>query len=124
MAALKILDLMPSETEISPRSVRSSPMASHVSLAEAETVPRQHARLKSPIVVCPCPIPLFGTEARLMALATRTAHLLKKFVLPVPLRDSGLLRSDCFFGGSWIGRPVDDVEYPATGLVVARVPRF
>ncbi len=59
-----------------------------------------------------------------MALATRTAHLLKKFVLPVPLRDSGLLRSDCFFGGSWIGRPVDDVEDPATGLVIGRVPRF
>src|SRR5665213_2970969 len=40
------------------------------------------------------------------------------------LRDPTLLREQCFVGGKWIGKPEIEVTDPATGKVVARVPRF
>ena len=40
------------------------------------------------------------------------------------LNDASLLQERCFVGGAWIGDPVDPVENPATGEVLARVPRF
>jgi succinate-semialdehyde dehydrogenase / glutarate-semialdehyde dehydrogenase len=40
------------------------------------------------------------------------------------LQDSALLREQCLIGGAWVGEPTDPVENPATGEVLARVPRF
>jgi succinate-semialdehyde dehydrogenase / glutarate-semialdehyde dehydrogenase len=40
------------------------------------------------------------------------------------LDDASLLQERCYVGGAWIGEPVDPVENPATGEVLARVPRF
>jgi succinate-semialdehyde dehydrogenase/glutarate-semialdehyde dehydrogenase len=40
------------------------------------------------------------------------------------LKDPTLLRQHCFVGGAWIGTPAFDVTDPATGEVIARVPRF
>ncbi len=40
------------------------------------------------------------------------------------LTDSGLLKQQCFVNGVWIGEPADAVTNPATGDVLARVPRF
>jgi succinate-semialdehyde dehydrogenase/glutarate-semialdehyde dehydrogenase len=40
------------------------------------------------------------------------------------LRDPLLLRQQCFVGGKWIGTPETEVTDPATGAVIARVPRF
>lgn len=40
------------------------------------------------------------------------------------LKDPSLLREQCFVGGAWIGTAETDVSDPATGKVVARVPRF
>jgi succinate-semialdehyde dehydrogenase/glutarate-semialdehyde dehydrogenase len=40
------------------------------------------------------------------------------------LRDKSLLRSECFVNGSWTGTPVDPIMNPATGELLARVPRF
>jgi succinate-semialdehyde dehydrogenase/glutarate-semialdehyde dehydrogenase len=35
-----------------------------------------------------------------------------------------LIRQHCFAGGQWVGEPADDVTNPATGAIIARVPRF
>ena len=35
-----------------------------------------------------------------------------------------LIRQQCWIGGAWTGEPVDPVENPATGAVIARVPRM
>jgi succinate-semialdehyde dehydrogenase / glutarate-semialdehyde dehydrogenase len=40
------------------------------------------------------------------------------------LKDPSLLREQCYVGGAWIGAAETDVSDPATGKVVARVPRF
>ncbi|WP_112662834.1 NAD-dependent succinate-semialdehyde dehydrogenase [Microvirga flavescens] len=40
------------------------------------------------------------------------------------LRDPTLLREACLIDGAWTGQPVDPVENPATGELLARVPRF
>ncbi len=40
------------------------------------------------------------------------------------LNDPTLLRPQCLIGGEWSGAPVDPVENPATGEVIASVPRF
>ena len=40
------------------------------------------------------------------------------------LSDPSLLREQCYVGGRWTGEPATDVTDPATGDVVARVPRF
>ncbi|HVY21600.1 MAG TPA: NAD-dependent succinate-semialdehyde dehydrogenase [Bauldia sp.] len=40
------------------------------------------------------------------------------------LRDPSLLRQQCFVGGKWIGNPETAVTDPATGDVIAKVPRF
>src|SRR6476661_2560138 len=40
------------------------------------------------------------------------------------LKDPSLLREQCYVGGAWIGTPAIDVTDPATGGLVARVPRF
>src|ERR1700722_9035361 len=40
------------------------------------------------------------------------------------LRDKSLLRSQCLVNGSWTGTPVDPIMNPATGELLARVPRF
>ena len=40
------------------------------------------------------------------------------------LKDPTLLREQCFVGGKWIGTPETEVTDPATGAVIARVPRF
>jgi succinate-semialdehyde dehydrogenase/glutarate-semialdehyde dehydrogenase len=40
------------------------------------------------------------------------------------LKDKSLLREQCFVGGEWIGTPDIAVTDPATGGVIARVPRF
>jgi len=40
------------------------------------------------------------------------------------LKDPSLLREQCYVGGAWIGTPATDVTDPATGEVIARVPRF
>ena len=40
------------------------------------------------------------------------------------LNDKSLIRLQCFVNGSWIGIPVDPIENPATGELLARVPRF
>src|SRR5262245_60691538 len=45
-------------------------------------------------------------------------------VFRMQLRDPDLLRQQCFVGGKWIGTPETDVTDPATGAVIARVPRF
>jgi succinate-semialdehyde dehydrogenase/glutarate-semialdehyde dehydrogenase len=40
------------------------------------------------------------------------------------LRDPSLLREQCYVAGEWIGTPSDPVDNPATGEIIARVPRF
>lgn len=40
------------------------------------------------------------------------------------LNDPTLLRAQCLIGGEWSGAPADPVENPATGEVLASVPRF
>lgn len=40
------------------------------------------------------------------------------------LSDPSLLKSTCYINGAWIGRGVDDVVNPATGVVLGKVPRF
>ena len=40
------------------------------------------------------------------------------------LSDPSLLREQCYVGGRWTGEPATKVTDPATGDVVARVPRF
>jgi succinate-semialdehyde dehydrogenase/glutarate-semialdehyde dehydrogenase len=40
------------------------------------------------------------------------------------LSDPALLVERCLVDGAWIGEPADAVENPATGEVIARVPRF
>lgn len=40
------------------------------------------------------------------------------------LSDPSLLKSKCYVDGMWIGESMDVVENPATGDVLARVPRF
>jgi succinate-semialdehyde dehydrogenase/glutarate-semialdehyde dehydrogenase len=40
------------------------------------------------------------------------------------LHDQSLLRSKCFVNGTWAGAPVDPIMNPATGELLARVPRF
>jgi len=42
----------------------------------------------------------------------------------VALKDPTLLRDRCYVAGAWTGTPADPVENPATGEVIARVPRF
>jgi len=40
------------------------------------------------------------------------------------LNDPTLLVERCYVGGAWIGEPTDPVDNPATGEVLARVPKF
>lgn len=40
------------------------------------------------------------------------------------LRDSGLLKEQCFIDGKWVGQPSVEVTNPATGEVIARVPEL
>lgn len=40
------------------------------------------------------------------------------------LSDPSLLKSSCFVNGSWIGEGIEPVENPATGFVLAKVPRL
>ncbi|MQT11236.1 NAD-dependent succinate-semialdehyde dehydrogenase [Segnochrobactrum spirostomi] len=40
------------------------------------------------------------------------------------LRDSGLLKEQCFIDGKWVGQPSVAVTNPATGEVIARVPEL
>jgi len=40
------------------------------------------------------------------------------------LNDPTLLRPQCLIGGEWLGAPVDPVDNPATGEVIASVPRL
>ena len=40
------------------------------------------------------------------------------------LNDPSLLVERCYVGGAWIGEPTNPIANPATGEVVARVPRF
>ena len=40
------------------------------------------------------------------------------------LNDPSLLKSQCLVDGAWIGEGVDAVDNPATGEVLAKVPRF
>src|SRR5687768_1382642 len=40
------------------------------------------------------------------------------------LNDPTLLVERCLIGGSWVGEPADPVDNPATGEVLARVPRM
>ncbi|WP_029355101.1 NAD-dependent succinate-semialdehyde dehydrogenase [Bosea sp. 117] len=42
----------------------------------------------------------------------------------LPLKDPALLRQQCFVNGGWSGSPAIDVTNPATGGVIARVPKF
>ena len=39
------------------------------------------------------------------------------------LNDPSLLKSQCLLDGAWIGEGVDAVDNPATGAVLAKVPR-
>jgi succinate-semialdehyde dehydrogenase/glutarate-semialdehyde dehydrogenase len=40
------------------------------------------------------------------------------------LNDPTLLVDRCYVGGTWVGEPADPIDNPATGEVLARVPRF
>jgi succinate-semialdehyde dehydrogenase / glutarate-semialdehyde dehydrogenase len=40
------------------------------------------------------------------------------------LSDPRLLVEHCYVGGAWVGEPTTAIENPATGEVIARVPRF
>lgn len=40
------------------------------------------------------------------------------------LNDSSLLKEQCFIGGAWVGTPTTEVRDPASGEVIARVPRL
>lgn len=43
---------------------------------------------------------------------------------PLPLSDTALLRHLCLIDGEFVGQPVDPVENPADGELIANVPRF
>jgi succinate-semialdehyde dehydrogenase/glutarate-semialdehyde dehydrogenase len=40
------------------------------------------------------------------------------------LADPSLLKSQCLVDGAWVGEGVDDIRNPATGALIASVPRF
>src|SRR3981189_3138589 len=40
------------------------------------------------------------------------------------LADPSLLKSQCLIDGAWVGEGVDPIHNPATGELIARVPRF
>ena len=40
------------------------------------------------------------------------------------LKDSGLLKNQCYIDGEWTGKPVTPVKNPATGEVLSKVPDF
>ncbi|HEY8382674.1 MAG TPA: NAD-dependent succinate-semialdehyde dehydrogenase [Microvirga sp.] len=40
------------------------------------------------------------------------------------LNDPSLLVESCLIGGAWVGEPVDVVDNPASGEIIARVPRL
>jgi succinate-semialdehyde dehydrogenase/glutarate-semialdehyde dehydrogenase len=40
------------------------------------------------------------------------------------LKDPTLLREQCYVNGAWIGAAETEVTNPATGEVIARVPKF
>ena len=40
------------------------------------------------------------------------------------LKDPSLLKSQCYVNGAWIGTGVDPIDNPATGAILASVPRF
>ncbi|WP_342362353.1 NAD-dependent succinate-semialdehyde dehydrogenase [Terrarubrum flagellatum] len=40
------------------------------------------------------------------------------------LKDASLLKSQCYVDGAWIGEGVDPIDNPATGEILAKVPRF
>ena len=40
------------------------------------------------------------------------------------LTDPTLLKSQCLIGGAWVGEGVDGIHNPATGALIAKVPRF
>lgn len=40
------------------------------------------------------------------------------------LKNTNLLKEQCFIGGAWVGTPADPVTDPATGATLARVPRL
>ena len=40
------------------------------------------------------------------------------------LADPTLLKSQCLIDGAWVGEGVDPIDNPATGAVIAKVPRF
>ncbi|MER9364226.1 NAD-dependent succinate-semialdehyde dehydrogenase [Mesorhizobium sp. M0500] len=45
-------------------------------------------------------------------------------VKTINLSDSSLLKAQCYVDGAWIGDGIDAVDNPATGEVLAKVPRF
>src|SRR5208283_1633300 len=40
------------------------------------------------------------------------------------LADPTLLKSQCLIDGKWVGAGVDPIHNPATGALIAKVPRF
>lgn len=40
------------------------------------------------------------------------------------LADPALLKDKCLVDGQWVGDGVDEIRNPATGVLLAKVPRF
>ena len=40
------------------------------------------------------------------------------------LADPSLLKDQCLIDGKWVGEGVDEIRNPATGALIASVPRF
>lgn len=51
------------------------------------------------------------------------AVALKKFIMKL-LRAPSLLRFQCFVNAAWTPTPIDSITNPATGELLAHVPRF
>src|SRR5208337_3921978 len=43
---------------------------------------------------------------------------------PMKLADPTLLKSQCLIDGAWVGEGVDAIKNPATGALIAKIPRF
>jgi succinate-semialdehyde dehydrogenase/glutarate-semialdehyde dehydrogenase len=51
-------------------------------------------------------------------------NTIDRTITALPLKDSGLLRRQCYIDGEWVGTSGIDVTNPATGGLVGRVPDF
>jgi hypothetical protein len=74
-------------------------------------------------VVLPLPVAVVSGAGRMVSRAHLHSSASRKPAM-LKLNDPSLLKSQCHVDGAWIGEGVDAVDNPATGDLLAKVPRF